>query len=266
MKLPLKKIQCDGGTQTRATIDDTIIEDYAQDMRQGAQFPPLIVFHDGRKYWLADGFHRFGAAMALHLDAIECEVRPGTLKDAQWYSFSANKTNGMRRTNEDKVRAVKAALRHNHCVSNHEIGRHVGVSDHTVGKYRAELEKAGEIQPLDHDSDSASTKSAKIEDGQADAGQSARVVTRKGKTYQMRTGKIGRFKTPRKKPAPKKTPFTPIRQPGQGIPMLAIQIPLNNPDAAGRTLVSNCEPQYLREMVKTILSLIEERNANEHAS
>jgi len=33
----------------------------------------------------------------------------GTQQDAQWFSFAANQTNGLRRSNEDKQRAVKAA-------------------------------------------------------------------------------------------------------------------------------------------------------------
>jgi len=50
MKLPLKKIRLDGGTQTRARIHEGIIEDYAEDMKSGAPFPPLIVFHNDKNH------------------------------------------------------------------------------------------------------------------------------------------------------------------------------------------------------------------------
>lgn len=195
MKLPLKKIRLDGGTQTRARIHEDIIEEYAEDMKSGAPFPPLIVFHDGRDYWLGDGFHRWGAAMELKLDSIECEIRQGTMADAQWYSFSANKANGMRRTNDDKVRAVKSALRH--CKgqrSDRDIARHVGVDHHTVTKYRDDLVASGEVPQMQPPSTSSDIP--KMHDGEI-PGEAARVVTRKGKSYTMRTGQIGKASKPR---------------------------------------------------------------------
>lgn len=258
MKLPLKKIRLDGGTQTRARIRDEIIEEYAEDMKSGAPFPPLIVFHDGKDYWLGDGFHRWGAAMALKLDSIECEIRQGTLKDAQWYSFSANKSNGMRRTNDDKVRAAKSALRHSSERPDIEIARHVGVSNTMVSKYRAELEAAGEINK---DAHLSTVERCADDDDPAESGQPARVVTRKGKSYQMKVGQIGKAKKPNRKKfgGIAKDAAVPIRKPGQMIPTLTISIPLNNPEAAAGALLSNCEPAYLRKMVVRITKVLDER-------
>ena len=80
------------------------------------EVPARHVFFDGKDYWLADGFHRLEAyVMAVPGEAIECDVFQGTLPDAQWHSYSVNKTHGLRRTNEDKERAVKAALAHPEC-------------------------------------------------------------------------------------------------------------------------------------------------------
>jgi len=266
MKLPLKKIHLDGGTQTRARINEDIIEEYAADMKAGAAFPPLVVFHDGKDYWLGDGFHRWGAAMALNLDSIECEIRQGTLADAQWFSFSANKANGMRRSNDDKARAVKSALRH--CKgdrSDSDIARHVGVVHDTVAKYRREMEAAGELSPRDsRRQDGASCENRKIDAQDADIpGQPARVVSRKGKTYQMKVGQIGKAKKPNRKKAGgiAKDAAVPVRKPGQMIPTLTISIPLNNPEAAAGALLSNCEPAYLRKMVARITTTLDERSA-----
>jgi hypothetical protein len=46
---------------------------------------------------------------------------------ARWYNFSVNQINGLRRTNEDKQRAVKLALAHPQAVglSDSEIARMV---------------------------------------------------------------------------------------------------------------------------------------------
>jgi transposase-like protein len=261
MKLKLKQIRADGGTQPRTTIHDPVVAEYAEAMREGAKFPPVTVFFDGKAYWLADGFHRWGAAMSMKLESIECEVRQGTLSDAQWYSFSVNQAHGLRRTNEDKARAVKAALRHSPQRSNLEIARHVGVSDETARKYRAELEAAGEISSSAHPPSSGRCDEA--DDKPVDAGQPARVVTRKGKTYQMKVGQIGKAKKPRAKKFDgiAKDAAVPIRKPGQMIPTLTISIPLNNPDAAAGALLSNCEPAYLRKMVARITTVLDERGA-----
>ncbi|MGE5510421.1 MAG: ParB N-terminal domain-containing protein [Bacteroidota bacterium] len=147
MRLKLTNIRTGGGTQPRAAIDSEAVDDYADAMREGTKFPPLVVFYDGKNYWLADGFHRRDAAYAAELNEVECDVRQGTLEDAQWYSFSANKTNGLRRTNEDKQRAVKAALAHPKAagLSDRQIAEHVGVSDFMVREYRKQLESTARI-------------------------------------------------------------------------------------------------------------------------
>jgi len=139
--IPIINIRLDGGTQPRAALDFDAVEDYAEAMGAGATFPPVTVFYDGTDYWLADGFHRVKAAYAAGHDTIACEVHQGTVNDAQWYSFSANRTNGLRRTNQDKQRAVKAALIHaKSCgLSDQEIARHVGVDAKTVGNWREKL-------------------------------------------------------------------------------------------------------------------------------
>jgi hypothetical protein len=260
MKLPLRKIRLDGATQTRARIYDDIIAEYAEDMKSGAAFPPLVVFHDGRDYWLGDGFHRWGAAVELNLESIECEVRQGTMADAQWYSYSANKTNGMRRTGDDKARATKASLRHSPTFPNIEIARHVGVSPSTVTKYREELEAAGEIAK---DAHLSKLERCDTQPKETISGESARVVTRKGKTYQMKVRQIGRAKKPNRKKfgGIAKDAAVPIREPGQMIPTLNISIPLNNPQAAAGALLSNCEPAYLRAMVARITAVLDERGA-----
>ena len=171
VRLPIAAIRLDGGTQPRSALDFAAIDDYAEAMAAGVKFPPVVIFHDGEHYWLADGFHRLKAAFAAGFDALECELRQGTLEDAQWYSFSANKTNGLRRTNEDKQRAVKSALLHPRAaeMSNSAIARHVGVDEATVRNWRNRLAASSEIPKID-----------------------TRTVSRQGSTYQQRTAQIGR--------------------------------------------------------------------------
>ena len=132
-------IHLDGGTQPRSRIDPEVCDDYAERMKAGVEFPPLDVYFDGQEYWLADGFHRLKASVfARPGEPMECNVYQGTLEDAQWHSYGVNKTHGLRRTNEDKARAVKSALRHPRAEgrSNHHIAEHCGVSEAMVRKRR----------------------------------------------------------------------------------------------------------------------------------
>lgn len=168
MLLATCSIRTDGGTQPRGTIDWVTAADYADDMRAGVVFPPIVVFNDGIDYWLADGFHRYYAAQQADIDELEADVRQGTLQDAQWYSYSVNQAHGLRRTNEDKRRAVEAALQHPYAAikSNEGIARHCGVSAPTVAKYRDEA-------------------------GISETFRDTRLVTRNGSTFEMNVANIG---------------------------------------------------------------------------
>ncbi|MCE5230492.1 hypothetical protein LLG95_12985 [bacterium] len=137
--LYLDDIRIDGDTQVRCKIDDATVADYADAILAGDRFPPIVVFHDGSAYWLADGFNRYHAHRRAQKAAIAAQVKPGTQTDAAWYALGANRVNGTRLTNEDKARAVKRALQLRPGTSNREIAEYVGVSDHTVEKYRLQV-------------------------------------------------------------------------------------------------------------------------------
>lgn len=142
--LPIAQIRMDGGTQPRAGLDWDAIEAYTEALEAGAKFPPVTVFYDGVAYWLADGFHRITAAQSARVPEFPCDVHQGTVEDAQWFSFGANKTNGLLRTNKDKQRAVQAALKHPRAVgrSDEKIAAHVGVSRQYVWEWRQKIAPA----------------------------------------------------------------------------------------------------------------------------
>ena len=60
--MKIKIADLDLSLQTRAGTDAETINNYAEAMADGAQFPDVTVFTDGKRYWLADGFHRVMAA------------------------------------------------------------------------------------------------------------------------------------------------------------------------------------------------------------
>src|SRR6185437_3380509 len=108
--LAIASIRLDGGCQPRAEKLLDVIEDYAGAMIGGAEFPPVVVFYDGSDHWLADGYHRRDAAVAAGLAEINADIRQGTRRDAVLFSVGANAAHGLRRTNEDKRRAVMTLL------------------------------------------------------------------------------------------------------------------------------------------------------------
>ncbi len=109
-EITLSDIQ-DGGAQMREEMKPDVVRDYADDMAAGAIFPPVVVYHDGSSYWLADGFHRVAAARKIERETFDAEVREGGDRDAILHGIGSNASHGLRRTQADKRRAVERLLR-----------------------------------------------------------------------------------------------------------------------------------------------------------
>lgn len=171
--IALDKIRLDGGTQSRAELSQDTIDDYAQAMLDGVNFPDVIIFHDGKNHWLADGFQRTAAAKLAGRKEINASVKQGTIEDAVWYSAGANAIHGLRRSNADKRRAVEMLLRHEKWGKkpSREIARQCGVSDPFVLSIRGAASANGlQMAPVE--------------------------VTRGGKTFPMKTGNINAGRSP----------------------------------------------------------------------
>lgn len=135
----LDAIVFDAGTQIRAAINETIVCEYAEQMTDGAQFPPIVLFHDGNQYYLGDGFHRAMAAKRNEFRDIAADVRPGTKTDALWFALGANKTNGQRMTTADKKHAIALALQAWPDRSQTQIAEQIGCTQQWVAQVRAQL-------------------------------------------------------------------------------------------------------------------------------
>lgn len=174
--LALMEIRIDGGTQSRAEINEEAVQEYADAMDGGAELPPLDVFYDGKHYWLADGFHRYHASIRVDKADWLCRVFQGTQRDAVLYSTGANQSHGLRRTNEDKREAVRIMLEDSEWSqwSDNQIAEHVGVGNKMVSRMRGDL----------------SLSKTKMR-------PATRTVTRAGKTYEMSVKNIGVSKAKR---------------------------------------------------------------------
>lgn len=120
--MPTKKsktlLRCDAieattATQVRSKLDKDTIDQYQEDLEHGDIFPPVIVFAEkgSSRFILADGFHRLLAHVNAGREEIEVDHREGNMHDALAYALGANRKHGLRRTNADKINAVKMALK-----------------------------------------------------------------------------------------------------------------------------------------------------------
>lgn len=146
--IELAKIRTDGGTQSRAAINEETVAEYAEAMeRPETVFPPVIVYYDGREYWLADGFHRVEAWRRVGRIEVPAEIRQGDRRQAILHSCAANAAHGLRRTNADKRRAVWTLVADAEWGewSDRQIAKQCGVSHTLVANMRREI--SGEEMP-----------------------------------------------------------------------------------------------------------------------
>lgn len=144
-EMSLMAIRVDHALQSRVETRTDVVKDYADALLAGALFPAIIVFFDGKIYWVADGFHRVAAYKHANRVSIPAEVKEGTRRDAILYSAGANAKMGQRPTAEDKKKSVFMLLDDPEWFrwSDNLIAKHCGVSSTTANRLRAEycLEK-----------------------------------------------------------------------------------------------------------------------------
>ena len=140
--VPIEKIKLTGNTQVRVKLSQETIEEYAEAGKRRKILPPITLFTaDKIDYWLADGWHRYHAAMKSNATQVRADVKEGDAKDAQWYAIGANQTHGLPRSKADKANAIKMALEARPEESDNAIAEYVGVSHNTVTKAREKMEK-----------------------------------------------------------------------------------------------------------------------------
>jgi hypothetical protein len=147
----LTKIRIDGNTQPRKKLYTDLIENYCEQMLDGAIFNPVVVFFDGLDYWLGDGFHRYHASKKAGYTEINAVVVNGTVNDAWDFSRGANSVHGMPRTPDelrDIVISVLVNPRHKGKVLR-EVAILCSTSHTTVAKIKKslDLEEKSKLAP-----------------------------------------------------------------------------------------------------------------------
>lgn len=105
----IKLNELDLTLQSRFSMNNEKIEEYAAEMKDGIVFDPIKVIDTRDGKFLVDGYHRVEATKRLGLDEIAAEVVPGTKVVALKEAIAANAKHGIQRTNEDKLHALQMA-------------------------------------------------------------------------------------------------------------------------------------------------------------
>ena len=112
MKMSCDNIEATKATQVRTKLSKEVIDAYREDLEAGAIFPPIICFAEesSQRIILSDGFHRLYATIHAGHEEIEVELHEGGRHEALVYALGANTGHGLRRSNADKINAVRLAL------------------------------------------------------------------------------------------------------------------------------------------------------------
>lgn len=146
--MKLSQLTLDPGLQMRTELNQDVVNEYAQAMLDGDKFPAIVVFNDGDKNYVAEGFTRCAAAKQAGLELINADVHMGTYEDAFDYAFTkANHGNGQRYKAADKVAAIKKAFTRDRYVnkSDREIARIYKVANSFVSRLRKADGKQPEV-------------------------------------------------------------------------------------------------------------------------
>ena len=114
MRLAIDQILVSDKTRTRAHVDESVVNEYAMAMKNGAVFPAITVFAEqgSSRYFLAGGEHRLLACQKADpkKKTVGVDVKQGGLHEALHFALSSNNDHGLRRSNADKNKAVTMAL------------------------------------------------------------------------------------------------------------------------------------------------------------
>lgn len=154
LQLPIDKINVRDQYQIRFQMDETRVNEYAELMKDGVQFPPILVgefvgIHGpdpDPTYILLDGFHRLEAAKragqtAMIVNVVQVHSNADKIETA----LRANSQHGLSLTAEERRRAAMFLIRWYQNETLQKLARRCGVSKSTVARIRDELSQMGKL-------------------------------------------------------------------------------------------------------------------------
>lgn len=84
-------------------LNEEVVERYAEDMRRGDTFPPIIVAAHGAGFRILGGNHRHAAAAVAGQSHIASIIVDGPAETLQLLSFEDNRKHGLAPSDEDRI-------------------------------------------------------------------------------------------------------------------------------------------------------------------
>jgi len=140
-ELEVAQIIPDKELQVRYETNEDVARDYYEAMETEEdvkKFPPMTVYFDGCRHWLADGHHRYWAVHRRGYQKILVRVIDGSRNDAILAAVKLNSKNGLRFNDDDweKIVPLIASKDQWSDWSNRRLADELGCSYETVRRHR----------------------------------------------------------------------------------------------------------------------------------
>jgi uncharacterized ParB-like nuclease family protein len=144
--IDVNRIVRDADLQIRQEFDAETVAEYIAHVDE---LPPVTVFFDGERYWLADGWHRLDAHQGAGRTHINCKIHEGGKLDALKHALGANRTHGLKRKPQDIRKAVRVAMLTADLQANSSVlvSQLVGISQKHAHNIMVEIRKELGIAP-----------------------------------------------------------------------------------------------------------------------
>ena len=137
------------GIQIRLATNVETIRRYAEVMKESGgytPFPPIEVYRIDGKLHIADGHHRWKAALAVGLETIPCYIHDGTEENLIETAFHGNETNALQMTDADLKHGREVAILKFPNKSDRELATICHCSPATINRAKRELEESGRYE------------------------------------------------------------------------------------------------------------------------
>jgi len=134
------------GIQIRLKTNPETVRRYAETMEENAgqfPFPPLDVYQIDGELHIADGHHRWQAALAAGLETVPCFVHEGTEADLLATAFNGNSRNALQMTDADLKHGREVAILKFPNKSDRELAAICKCSAMTINRTKREMEEKG---------------------------------------------------------------------------------------------------------------------------
>ncbi len=110
IEIEIASVTIDQSMQPRCEHKPETVAQYAEHLRDGAIFPPIVVFRLGKTLLLSSGFHRIQAHLAVGRTTIMADIREGDRKAAVRHALGDNELHGRNITLKDRQNAYTIGI------------------------------------------------------------------------------------------------------------------------------------------------------------